>query len=297
MGTAHPTGYPTYVLLGLAGEPGARAVRRAGLPDEPVRGALPSAVAAAVTVDLVRALTRSTPLGVAAGLGLALTPVVWAHRDARRGPRPAPRPRSPSCCACWSRWEDAPRPAPASRRTTGADRWLVAAAVVFGLAVGNHSLTLLLAPAVGAVRAGRRARDPAPAAPHRRPALGALVGDGRPRLPRAAAAGRAVPRRARVRPPRDVGRVLVHRPGPAVPGQPRRPVRRPGRPRSASLVDLAPRPVRAPRGAHPGRRWSRPVIARPRYALLTGHALVITLLLRRVVRERRDRALLPRAGR
>ena len=37
------------------------------------------AVAAAVTVDLVRALTRSTPLGRRwPGIGLALTPIVWA---------------------------------------------------------------------------------------------------------------------------------------------------------------------------------------------------------------------------
>ena len=35
------------------------------------------AVAAAVTVDLVRALTRSIPLGMMAGIGLGLTGIVW----------------------------------------------------------------------------------------------------------------------------------------------------------------------------------------------------------------------------
>jgi hypothetical protein len=77
LGTAHPTGFPTYVILGwLAsvvlqpfGEPAFRMN---------VLSALCVAVAAGVTVDLVRALTRSTVLGVMAGLGLALTPVVWA---------------------------------------------------------------------------------------------------------------------------------------------------------------------------------------------------------------------------
>ncbi len=43
-----------------------------------VFSALCVAVAAGVTVDLVRALTRSTILGVMAGLGLALTPEVWS---------------------------------------------------------------------------------------------------------------------------------------------------------------------------------------------------------------------------
>ena len=36
------------------------------------------AVAAGVTVDLVRKLTGWTILGIAAGIGLALTPIVWA---------------------------------------------------------------------------------------------------------------------------------------------------------------------------------------------------------------------------
>jgi hypothetical protein len=36
------------------------------------------AVAAGLTVDLVRALTRSALLGIMAGLGLALTPIAWS---------------------------------------------------------------------------------------------------------------------------------------------------------------------------------------------------------------------------
>ena len=77
MGTAHPTGFPTYVLLGwLAsvvlqpfGEPAFRMN---------LFSAICVAVAAGVTVDLVRALTGAPILGIAAGLGLALTPIVWA---------------------------------------------------------------------------------------------------------------------------------------------------------------------------------------------------------------------------
>jgi hypothetical protein len=136
MGTAHPTGFPTYVLLGwLAsvvlspfGEPAFRMNLLAGLC---------VAVAAGVTVDLVRALTRSTALGLLAGLGLAFTTIVWSigtHAEAHA--------LHLALVAILLRllvaWE-----------IDRSDRALVAAAVVFGLAMGNHSLTLLLAPGIG----------------------------------------------------------------------------------------------------------------------------------------------------
>jgi hypothetical protein len=77
LGTAHTTGFPTYVisawlaniLLAPFGEPALRMN---------IYSALCVAAAAAVTVDLTRALTRSLALGVLAGLGLALTDVVWS---------------------------------------------------------------------------------------------------------------------------------------------------------------------------------------------------------------------------
>lgn len=73
MGTAHPAGFPTYVLLGWSasvvlqpfGDPAFRMNLLAGLC---------LAAAAGLTVDLARALTRSTSMGILAGLGLALTP-------------------------------------------------------------------------------------------------------------------------------------------------------------------------------------------------------------------------------
>ena len=142
MGTAHPTGFPTYVLLGwLAsvvlqpfGEPAFRMN---------LLSALSIAVAAGVLVDLVRVLTGSRLVGVVAGLGLAITPVVWAT-----GSRAEAHSLHLALVVVLLRllveWE--------SRRAAGddrADRWLVAAAIAFGLAAGNHSLTLLLAPPVG----------------------------------------------------------------------------------------------------------------------------------------------------
>ena len=144
MGTAHPTGFPTYILLGWLvnivlspfGEPAFRMNLFA---------AISLAVAAAVTVDLVRALTRSAVLGVTAGLGLALTEVAWAigtHADAHA--------LHLALVAILLRllvaWEDRVVDEPGAGGSS--DRFLVAAAVVFGLALGNHSLTLLLAPAI-----------------------------------------------------------------------------------------------------------------------------------------------------
>ena len=142
MGTAHPTGFPTYVLLGwLAnivlspfGEPAFRMNLFA---------AISLGVAAAVTVDLVRALTRSAVLGVTAGVGLALTEVAWAigtHADVHALHLALVAILLRLLVAWEGRVVEPARPPP--------DRLLVAAAVVFGLALGNHSLTLLLAPAI-----------------------------------------------------------------------------------------------------------------------------------------------------
>jgi hypothetical protein len=158
MGTAHPAGFPTYALLGwLAsvvlqpfGDPAFRMNLFAGLC---------LAAAAGITVDLGRALTGSMLLGVLAGIGLALTPVAWSigtHAEAHA--------LHLAFVALLLRllvaWE-----ARAVQRDAGSlpsgrgepsargSRFLVIAAIMFGLSVGNHSLTLLLAlPVVVFVR-------------------------------------------------------------------------------------------------------------------------------------------------
>ncbi len=161
LGTAHPTGFPTYVLLGwLAsvvlqpfGEPAFRMN---------LLSAICLAAAAGITVDLVRALTRSTAFGLMAGIGLALTPIAWAigtHADAHA----LHLLLVTLLLRLLVAWESRVRArAGGDRREDPGDRYLIAAAVVFGLAVGNHSLTLLLAPAVGlyllAVNPGIRRR-------------------------------------------------------------------------------------------------------------------------------------------
>jgi Protein of unknown function (DUF2723) len=136
LGTAHPTGYPTYVLLGWVanvllspfGEPAFRMNLFSGLC---------LAVAAGVTTDLVRVLSRSLVLGVAAGLGLAFTTIVW-RVSFQAEAHSLHLALAVILFRLLVAWE-------ADRR----DTTLVAAAVVFGLAVGNHSLSLLLIPPIG----------------------------------------------------------------------------------------------------------------------------------------------------
>ncbi|MEA2607088.1 MAG: hypothetical protein QOI00_1845, partial [Chloroflexota bacterium] len=173
MGTAHPTGYPTYVLIGwLASillQPLGEAAFRMN-----VLSAILVGLGSAVTVDLTRRLTGSTLLGAAAGLGTAVTPIVWAigtHADphalhfalvaiilwllvrweqARRvldrsdDAERVSRSRDAAAAPAQAR-PDEPISRPAARR---ADRLLLAAAVVVGLSIGNHSLTLLLGPPI-----------------------------------------------------------------------------------------------------------------------------------------------------
>ena len=151
MGTAHPTGYPTYVLLGwLAslvltpfGEPAFRIN---------LLSAILVGVGAGLTVDIVRRLTSSLALGIVAGIGIALTPIVWSigtHAD------PHALHFALLALILWLlvRWDQSrqgslldPDVQPDERRR--ADRWLIAAAVVTGISTGNHSLTLLLGPPI-----------------------------------------------------------------------------------------------------------------------------------------------------
>lgn len=146
LGTAHPTGYPTYVLVGFVanillapiGEPAYR-INALSL--------LAVATAAGVTVLLVRRLTGSTVIGIVTGLGLALTPLVWLNAT-RADPHPIHLAFVAILLYALVRWEDARRGIEPGVDPGSADRRLVLAAIVFGLAAGNHSLTLLLAPPI-----------------------------------------------------------------------------------------------------------------------------------------------------
>jgi hypothetical protein len=145
LGTLHPTGFPAYTILGWVGSAlfqplGSPAYRMNLL------SAIYVASAAAVTVVLVRQLTGRVVIAIAAGLVLFLTPIAWriaTHADAHAlhvlllG----------IVFALLFAWEsrvradDGPRP--------GADRWLLAAAAAYGVAMANHTVALLAAPGIG----------------------------------------------------------------------------------------------------------------------------------------------------
>lgn len=140
LGTAHPTGFPAYVVLGWLAS-----VVLQPFGDPAFRMNLLSALligtAAGLVVLLVRRLTASTALGVAAGIGVGLNVIAW-----RIGTRADAHALHLAlvgllfvALVAWQR----------ERAGGGGDRWLIAASAIFGVAVANHSLTLLLVPAVG----------------------------------------------------------------------------------------------------------------------------------------------------
>jgi hypothetical protein len=141
LGTAHPTGYPSYVILGwlatIVLTPLGEAALRMNL-----LSALLLAVAAGLTVVLVRQLAGRTSVAVGAGLLLVLTPIPW-----RMGGFADPHTLHLALMAGllvllvgWERSGHAGSPR--------ADRWLVAAAALYGAMLGNHTLTILLAPGI-----------------------------------------------------------------------------------------------------------------------------------------------------
>jgi hypothetical protein len=149
LGVMHPTGFPAYVLLGWLAS-----IAFTPFGDPAFRMNLLSAVlvasAAALTVAIARRLGAPLAIAAAAGFALATTPVTWSiatHADAHA--------LHLALCALvvllFVAWERRVR-ARYERGETGpdraTDRRLLAAAAVFGVAVANHSLALLLAPCI-----------------------------------------------------------------------------------------------------------------------------------------------------
>ena len=141
LGIAHPTGYPTYTLLAWAAsvvlQPFGNPAYRADL-----LSALLVSGAGALTSILVVQLTRRPVLGLAAGLLLTLGPLAWGLALAA-DPHALHLFFAALLLVLLVTWMQ--------RRQAGeprAGRWLFAAAVTFGLSLGNHALTLLLAPGI-----------------------------------------------------------------------------------------------------------------------------------------------------
>jgi hypothetical protein len=143
LGTAHPTGYPAFVILGwlaslvlgTAGEPAARLNVMSGLL---------LAAAAAVTVIVVRQVGGRLLPGLAAGVVLALTPLPWTM-GSFADPHMLHLLFVAALLGVLAGWEVRVR-----EGAETADRWLLVAAALFGLSMANHRLTLLLAPGIAA---------------------------------------------------------------------------------------------------------------------------------------------------
>lgn len=164
LGTAHPTGYPAYMVLGFI----ATHVLPFGDPAFRLNllQAFIAAGAVAGTIAVVRLLTGMRWIALATGLLLLAMP--WFEPVQAGFPSDAILRSSPVfwrlstyadphmfhlalttliflLLLIWER-----RRRDADPESTGrADRWLVAAAAVFGIALTNHSLTLMLAPGIG----------------------------------------------------------------------------------------------------------------------------------------------------
>ncbi len=156
LGTAHPTGFPAYVILGWLAS-----IAFAPFGDPAFRMNLLSAVlvggATALTVVLAQRLTGHVWVAFATGLVMAAIPIVWTI-----GTRADAHALHLFLVALllvllvgWERRVRAAGGGIGSRSRVGrrlarpGDRWLLAAAVVFGVGLANHTLTLLLAPGIG----------------------------------------------------------------------------------------------------------------------------------------------------
>jgi hypothetical protein len=151
LGTMHPTGFPAYAVVGwLAGvvlQPLGEPAFRMNL-----LSALLVAGAVATAVVLFRRLDAPLPVAAACAIGLALTPITWRISTAADA-HALHLLLVAAIVLSLVRWEglvagrDAdPGDAGAARR---ADRGIVFAGALFGVALANHGLTLLLIPAVG----------------------------------------------------------------------------------------------------------------------------------------------------
>ncbi len=141
LGIAHPTGYPSYVLLlwlaSVLLQPFGDPALRANL----LSAMLISGAAALVSVAVIQ-VTRRAAIGVVAGALLAVAPIAWQNA-VRADPHGLHLFLSALLLVLLLAWASRAR---AGREHAG--RWLFAAAVCFGVALGNHALTLLLAPGI-----------------------------------------------------------------------------------------------------------------------------------------------------
>jgi hypothetical protein len=150
LGTMHPTGFPAFVITGwlfsIVAQPLGEPAFLMNL-----LAATCAALAAGGTVMVSRRLRVPLPIGVAAALGFALTPLVW-HISTAIDAHALHILLVASLTLALLRWQALvdgrkARPDDAAYRRRG-DRAIVVAAAIYGVAAANHGLALLLAPSI-----------------------------------------------------------------------------------------------------------------------------------------------------
>lgn len=150
LGTMHPTGFPAFVVTGwlfsIVAQPLGQPAFLMNL-----MAAVCAAGAAAGTVLVTRRLRVPLPVALAAGLGLALTPIAW-HISNASDAHALHLFLVVALTLALLRWQalvDGRRdhPGDAAYRRRG-DRAVVLAAAVYGVAIANHGLALILAPSI-----------------------------------------------------------------------------------------------------------------------------------------------------
>lgn len=150
LGTMHPTGFPAFVILGwLFSIVAAPLGQPAFLMN--LFAATCAAVAAGVAVLVMRRLAVPLPIAAAAGIGFALSPVVW-HISTSADAHALHIALVAVLTLALVRWNtlvderDRHPLDPSLHRR--ADRGIVLAAVVYGVAAANHGLALILVPPI-----------------------------------------------------------------------------------------------------------------------------------------------------
>ncbi len=149
LGIAHPTGFPAYVLLTWAAS-----IILSPFGGTAFRIDLLSAILMAGSAGLVAAtvqrLTGRVVPAVAAGLLLASAPISWWTAE-RADPHALHLFLSALLLFLLVAWAQRVRETDAGRERTPdrvADRLLLSAAAVYAVALGNHALSVLLAPGI-----------------------------------------------------------------------------------------------------------------------------------------------------
>ncbi len=150
LGTMHPTGFPAFVVLGWLFS---IVMHPLGQPAFLMNfmAATLAALAAGGTVLVVRRLDVPLPIALAAGLGLALTPITW-HISAAADAHALHLFLLVALVLALLRWQalvDGRRDhaGDGAYRARG-DRAIILAAAIYGVAAANHGLALILAPSI-----------------------------------------------------------------------------------------------------------------------------------------------------